>query len=221
MKKETVIFVGGTGLIGSHVLKNLVTNNNKIYNLSRRIIKNYSENTENILFNFDDTSSDMNLPDCDHVFISIGRGLRLWELIYIRKQDRKDHFRIEHDYVFNIAKKAKELGANNLSIVSAVGANSDSSNFYLATKGQIEESLKNLGYENINILRPGHIITNKRRGDISLAVWLIDLFFKLTNPFLINSLRKYRGITLKKVSKFMANEKMAGIKIFHYDDFIK
>ena len=139
----------------------------------------------------------------------------------MRKKDRKNHFKIEHDYVFNIAKKAKDRGVNNLSIISAVGANSNSSNFYLSTKGFIEESLKNLGYKNISILRPGHIIVNKGRGEIGFIVWIIDIFFKLVNPFLRGFLRKYRGISLEKFSEFMANEEMAGINIFYYDDFIK
>ena len=139
----------------------------------------------------------------------------------MRKKDRKNHFKIEHDYVFNIAKKAKDRGVNNLSIISAVGANSNSSNFYLSTKGLIEEDLRNLRYKNINILRPGHIITNKEINEIGFLVWVIDILFKLVNPFLKSSLRKYRGIPLERVSEFMANEEMAGTKIFYYDDFIK
>lgn len=221
MNKETLIFVGSTGLIGREVLESLSKKDKKIYLLLRRLNNTKNENINNILFNFDAPSSEMNLPACDHLFICIGRRLKLWELIYIRKKDRKDHFKIEHDYIYNIAKRAKELGAKNISLISAVGANSYSSNFYLNTKGRIEESIKNLGYKNINILRPGHIIINKSKSEIGLIVWLVDLFFKLVNPFLIGFLSRYRGISLKDISIFMANKSVSGIKIFYYDDFIK
>ena len=221
MNEKKIIFIGGTGLIGGHVLKILSKNINNITALSRRSNNSYPENVLDILFNFDAPLTEFDLPNCDHLFICIGRSLKLSELLYIRKKDRKNHFKIEHDYVFNIAKKAKEMGANNLSIISAVGANSNSSNFYLSTKGFVEESLKNLGYKNINILRPGHIITNKEKNEIGFLVWIIDIFFKFVNPFLKSSLRKYRGIPLETVSEFMVNEEMAGTKIFHYDDFIK
>jgi|TARA_B110000240_G_scaffold45811_1_gene51642 hypothetical protein len=221
MSEKKILFLGGTGLIGSHVLKILSKNINNINALSRRSNNNYPENVKDTFFNFDTPLNELDLPNCDHLFICIGRSLKLSELLYIRKKDRKNHFKIEHDYIFNIAKKAKEMGANNLSIISAVGANSNSSNFYLSTKGLIEEDLKNLRYKNINILRPGHIITNKEINEIGFLVWVIDILFKLVNPFLKSSLRKYRGIPLERVSEFMANEEMAGTKIFYYDDFIK
>ena len=221
MSEKKILFLGGTGLIGSHVLKILSKNINNINALSRRSNNNYPENVKDTFFNFDTPLNELDLPNCDHLFICIGRSLKLRELLYIRKKDRKNHFKIEHDYIFNIAKKAKEMGANNLSIISAVGANSNSSNFYLSTKGLIEEDLKNLRYKNINILRPGHIITNKEINEIGFLVWVIDILFKLVNPFLKSSLRKYRGIPLERVSEFMANEEMAGTKIFYYDDFIK
>ena len=221
MSEKKILFLGGTGLIGSHVLKILSKNINNINALSRRSNNNYPENVKDTFFNFDTPLNELDLPNCDHLFICIGRSLKLSELLYIRKKDRKNHFKIEHDYVFNLAKKAKEMGTNNLSIISAVGANSNSSNFYLSTKGLIEEDLKNLRYKNINILRPGHIITNKEINEIGFLVWVIDILFKLVNPFLKSSLRKYRGIPLERVSEFMANEEMAGTKIFYYDDFIK
>jgi NAD dependent epimerase/dehydratase family enzyme len=183
MNEKKIIFLGGTGLIGSQVLKILSKNTNNINAFSRRSNTNYPENVQDILFNFNTPFSEMDIPNCDHLFICIGRSLKLRELLYMRKKDRKNHFKIEHDYVFNIAKKAKDRGVNNLSIISAVGANSNSSNFYLSTKGFIEESLKNLGYKNISILRPGHIIVNKVRGEIGFIVWIIDIFFKLVNPF--------------------------------------
>jgi hypothetical protein len=221
MSEKKILFLGGTGLIGSHVLKILSKNINNINALSRRSNNNYPENVKDTFFNFDTPLNELDLPNCDHLFICIGRSLKLSELLYIRKKDRKNHFKIEHDYIFNIAKKAKEMGANNLSIISAVGANSNSSNFYLSTKGLIEQDLRNLRYKNINILRPGHIITNKEINEIGFLVWVIDILFKLVNPFLKSSLRKYRGIPLERVSEFMANEEMAGTKIFYYDDFIK
>ena len=130
MNKETLIFVGSTGLIGREVLESLSKKDKKIYLLLRRLNNTKNENINNILFNFDSPSSEMNLPACDHLFICIGRRLKLWELIYIRKKDRKDHFKIEHDYIYNIAKRAKELGAKNISLISAVGANSYSCLLY-------------------------------------------------------------------------------------------
>ena len=40
---------------------------------------------------------------------------------------------VEFTYQLEIAKKAKEAGAKSISLISAVGANSNSKNYYLKT----------------------------------------------------------------------------------------
>ena len=53
MSEKKILFLGGTGLIGSHVLKILSKNINNINALSRRSNNNYPENVKDTFFNFD------------------------------------------------------------------------------------------------------------------------------------------------------------------------
>jgi hypothetical protein len=53
-----------------------------------------------------------------------------------------------------------------------------------------------------------------------LLVFLIDFISKISNSILIGSSRKYRGIELEKISKFMAEKNSKGLNTFYYDDFI-
>jgi uncharacterized protein YbjT (DUF2867 family) len=141
-------------------------------------------------------------------------------LLYIKKKDRENHFKIEHDYIIQILKKAKKLGARDVSIISAIGANKKSSNFYLKTKGLLEESIKLLGYDNVSILRPGHILANNNLSSKDFLIWVIDIFSRLSNFFLIGPMRKYRAIEIDKLSNFMVEKNNKGLNVYYYDDFI-
>ena len=192
----------------------------KIYAFSRQNLVNKFENVKEVIFNFDTLEADIELNNWDHIYICLGRRLKVWELIYIRKKDRENHFKIEHDYIIKILEKAKKLGARDVSIISAIGANSKSSNFYLNTKGRIEESIKLLGYDNVSILRPGHILANNNSNSKDFLIQIVDIFSKISNFFLIGPMRKYRAIEIDKISNFMVEKNNKGLNIYYYDDFI-
>ena len=220
MDNKNIIVFGGSGLIGNSVLNLLDKKKSKIYAFSRRNLDNKFENVKDIIFNFDTLEANIELNNWDHIYICLGRRLNVWELLYIKKKDRENHFKIEHDYVIKILEKAKKLGAKDISIISAIGANKKSLNFYLKTKGLLEESIKLLGYDNVSILRPGHILANKNSISKDFLVWIIDIFSKISNFFLIGPMRKYRAIEIDKLSNFMVEENNKGLNIYYYDDFM-
>lgn len=219
MDNKNIIFFGGSGLIGNSVLNLLDKKESKIYAFSRQNLDNKFKNVKDVIFNFDTLEANIELNNWDHIYICLGRRLKVWELLYIQKKDRKNHFKIEHDYIIKILEKAKKLGARDVSIISAIGANSKSSNFYLKTKGLLEESIKLLGYDNVSILRPGHILTNNNSSK-DFLIWIFDIFSKLANFFLIGPMRKYRSIEIDKLSNFMVEKNNKGLNIYYYDDFI-
>ena len=220
MDNKNIIFFGGSGLIGNSVLNLLDKKKSKIYAFSRQNLDNKFENVKDVIFNFDTLEANIELNNWDHIYICLGRRLKVWELLYIKKKDRENHFKIEHDYIIQILKKAKKLGARDISIISAIGANTKSSNFYFKTKGLLEESIKLLGYDNVSILRPGHILTNNNSSPKDFLIWIVDIFSKLSNFFLIGPMRKYRAIEIDKLSNFMVEKNNKGLNIYYYDDFI-
>ena len=220
MDNKNIIFFGGSGLIGNSVLNILDKKESKIYAFSRQNLDNKFKNVKDVIFNFDTLEASIELNKWDHIYICLGRRLKVWELLYIKKRDRENHFKIEHDYIIQILKKAKKLGARDVSIISAIGANKKSSNFYLKTKGLLEESIKLLEYDNVSILRPGHILTNNNSSSKDFLIWIIDIFSKLSNFFLIGPMRKYRAIEIDKLSNFMVEKNNKGLNIYYYDDFI-
>ena len=220
MDNKNIIFFGGSGLIGNSVLNLLDKKESKIYAFSRQNLDNKFKNVKDVIFNFDTLEANIELNNWDHIYICLGRRLKVWELLYIQKKHRENHFKIEHDYIIKILEKAKKLGARNVSIISAIGANSKSSNFYLKTKGLLEESIRLLEYDNVSILRPGHILSYNDTSYKDFLILIIDIFSKLANFFLIGPMRKYRAIEIDKLSKFMVEKNNKGLNIYYYDDFI-
>ena len=101
-----------------------------------------------------------------------------------------------------------------------MGANPYSKNFYLKTKGEVEEEIKKIDFQFINIFRPS-LLLGHREEDRFLEKIGQNLS-SFINPFLIGSLRKYRGIESSYVAYCMANyEQSGGIKYLYFDDFNK
>ena len=79
-----------------------------------------------------------------------------------RKAGSKEAFR-QVDYVLPLAfaKLAHQQGAEAFALVSAIGADANSSFFYPKTEGEVERDIKLVGFKSLTILRPS-IIGGKR-----------------------------------------------------------
>ena len=178
------------------------------------------DNAEELIIDFDNLS-ELEIPIVNHVYLSLGYPLYYHNVMgFMSDSLKKDLYLVEFTYHLEIAKKAKEAGAKGISLISAVGANSNSKNYYLKTKGMLEEEIIKLGFESTNIFQPGHLRGNKFRLDIVLA----DLISIIFDPFLHGPLKKFRSISVKKISKFVVNNSLhekVGINYFEFKDFIQ
>jgi len=140
----------------------------------------------------------------------------------MKKAGSKDAFwKVDFEYCLAVAKKAREAGATTLSLVSSVGANAESNNFYLHTKGSLENAITTLYYPTFNIYRPGILLGNRteRRPLEALGIHL----FRAIGPLFIGRTRKYRGIDVELLATKMienaTNTKLPkGINYFYFDE---
>ena len=213
------LLAGSTGFLGNNILKELGFNKSPTIALGRRAVPNLPEDSKELLADFDNLE-ELNLPQIDHVYLSLGYPLIHHNVMGLMSASlKKDFFLVDFTYQLEIAKKAKEAGAKNISLISAVAADSNSWNYYLKTKGMLEEEIIKLGFESTNIFQPGHLTGNKLRLDIFLA----DLISLIFDRFLIGSLRKFRSISAKKLSAAVVKNSLqakVGINYFDYKDFI-
>lgn len=141
----------------------------------------------------------------------------------IRQAGSQAAFRaVDHDLVLAAARAAKEGGAQQAIVVSSVGASAKAGNFYLRTKGETEDGLRALGFERLDILRPG-LLTGERQGPARVGEGIAMLAAPLTNALLHGSLRRYRSIpgeTVARAIVALAGGSDSGVHI-HENDAIR
>ena len=215
MLRTKSLVVGSTGLIGSSIVTQLLERKESVIALVRT-----DEASTNSLLDFHKVNfDDLKFPndffsDVKDLFICLGTT--------IKKAGSEDAFqKVDVTYCKEIAKEAQQGGVTNLSIVTSVGSDSNSKNFYLKSKGLIERQILELDFESISIYRPGLLIGPRDEFRISefigqkISPFLID-------PLLRGSLRKYRSINGDKLAKAMINlSGEEGVNYYYFDDFIK
>ncbi len=207
----TSLVIGSTGLIGKKLIFELAKKDSEVIAIARRSISNLPENVSLLEINFDDFLENASLPSCDHIYICLGTT--------IKKAGSQSEFKkVDFDYCVSFAKKAREAGATKISLVSSVGANPFAKNFYLKTKGEVEEEIKKIDFQYINIFRPSLLLG--RREENRFLEKIGQNLSSFINLFLIGSLRKYKSIKSSSIAYCLANyQQSGGIKYLYFDDF--
>ena len=147
---------GATGLVGQAVLAGLLTD--KHYTAVHAVGRRPLALTHPKLIGHEvDFSSLTSLPGIEHVddvFIALGTTIKV--------AGSKAAFRaIDCDAVLAVARAARQAGARRLGVVSAMGADPDSSVFYNRVKGEMEVALRALQFPVLVIARPSMLTGNR------------------------------------------------------------
>ena len=110
---------------------------------------------------------------------------------------------VDHDMVLSFAEAARAAGARHMLTVSSVGANSGSRNFYLRLKGEVEEALERLGFERLDIFRPG-LLRGERGGDRRVGERIAIRLSPLTNAVMRGPFDRFAAIDADAVAAAMA-----------------
>ena len=212
--KEISLVAGSTGLIGKLLIEELVKSGKEVIALSRN--KNISEDKQifNKVVDFDDKESlDGLFTNISDVFICLGTT--------IKKAGSKEKFRkVDVDYCFSIAEAASKAEVPNLSIVTSIGADSQSNNFYLKCKGEVEEMISGLCFKSLSIYRPGLLVGKREEKRFAESIGQI-IQPRLIDPLLRGSSKKYRSV--KAVDLAYTLQKLSGVKegktIYQFEDF--
>lgn len=105
-------------------------------------------------------------------------------------------FRVDHDYVLAVAKGARALGARQFILITAAGAGG--LGFYLRTKGAIERAVADLGFERVDLIRPGFLLGDRSE----LRVWEMvgQRIFAVLTPILVGPLSHYGAVPAAAVA---------------------
>ena len=214
MLRNKSMVVGSTGLVGKSVVNHLIEKDIAVLALVRN-----DEVSKNSLLNyykidFDDLQfPDETFSDIKDIFICLGTT--------IKKAGSKEAFqKVDITYCYEIAKQAQARGVKNISIVTSLGSDSNSANFYLKSKGIIEDKITKIDFDSISIHRPGLLIG--ARNEMRLGEFIGQKIFPyFIDPFLMGSIRKYRSIKGDTLAKAMVNLTGCGegVNYYYFDDF--
>jgi uncharacterized protein YbjT (DUF2867 family) len=190
---KTALIAGASGLVGSELLKILIESNEykAIHVLTRKSLNHNSPKIVEHLIHFDELANLKPEAPIDHIFCTLGTT--------IKKAGTKENFRkVDFEYVVNLGKKAKEINAEKLMVVSSLGANAKSIIFYSRVKGEVEEALKKLSLPHLFIFRPSLLLGNRQehRAGEKMAASV----YKVLSPVFSGPLKKYKGVEAKQVA---------------------
>jgi len=222
LKTHEAILVGASGLIGKHVSSLLINNKTNQIQLNRKSLEVVSEAVEEVIVDLKDENSFRGFLNADCIYITTGTRLTLMQLLHIKNKDRLSFLEVDFEMPLRIARAAYEKGVKKIALVSAIGANKKSNNFYLKTKGMLEEEILNIGFDKVVIARPGHLL-GKRDLPTPKEVKIYELIFKIASPLMVSVLRKYRNIKAESVANSLissVNEMRNGCVILEYEDMM-
>ncbi|WP_236194162.1 oxidoreductase [Pseudomonas glycinae] len=134
----------------------------------------------------------------------------------IKQAGSEEAFRaVDLDMVVAFAKRAREMGARHLIVISALGADRRSSIFYNRIKGEMEYALRAQDWPQLTICRPSLLLGE--RSEPRLGEQLAAPFSKLIPG-------KYRGIEACQLARAMwrlALEEQDGVRIVESDELRK
>ena len=225
MESPLSLVAGGTGLVGSNVIKLLSTKQGAQIILARSFDSEIPQNADLQIIDFDNLGSNkVQLKNgIDHVYLCLGKKLSTYELGYMQHSARESFKLIDFDYSLAIAKLAYDRGARSVALVSAVGAQEGSFNYYFHIKGKLENEIRKIGYENICFARPGHLL-GARKDFRGYEIPILESGLRIAAPFMQGPLMNFRQIEAQQVAESMVvnlQNKKRGETYLFYEDFLK
>ena len=199
---KIALLFGASGLVGSHLLNQLISNNNysKIKLFVRSAIDLNDPKIEIIQTDFNNLENyreDIKGDDC---FFCIGTTKK-------NSPDKNEYKRVELEVPKQIAQIAKSNFVNSFVFVSSGYADPKSSGDYLKFKGEVEEELKKLNFPKLGVMRPSFLLGDRKEKRVGEKIGIF--IFKLMSPLLLGPLKKMKPIHSEIVARSMikvANE---------------
>lgn len=187
---------GAGGLTGTAIVKNLTNDSafEKIIVFSSKDFQFTHPKINFIKFDFDAMDKYKSELKGDVLFCCVGTTRK--------KAGSASNFeRVDLTYPTLLAKTASENHVKKFILISSLGTNSNSSNFYLKTKGRCEENVRQKFSGTVIIFRPG-LLLGKRK-EKRVAEWIAQQIMKRINFLFSGKLQKYRAVSAVQLARCM------------------
>lgn len=208
---KTALIAGSTGLIGSQLLRLLLDSDrySHVVALTRQDLPLQHPKLTQLKIDFSKLGESLDAFAADDIYCCLGTT--------IAKAGTKENFyQVDFYYPLLLAKSGKQRGARQYMLVSALGADKNSSIYYSRVKGEIEEAIANEHFDSLHIFRPSLLLgpRSEQRSGEDAAKIVYKIF-----GFLIP--KKYKAIDSAKVARAMlhfASQEQKGTHIHESKD---
>lgn len=205
---KTAVIIGSTGLVGSLLVEKLAyeAGFHQIIAVCRQKPKDlpiFSSPRVRVI-NFDFSNwSELELQVKSFIGTS-GSSFFCCLGTTIGKAKSEDAFKkVDHDYVVEFSKLAKSCKAEQLLVVSALGADKNSTVFYNKVKGEAEADVQTEYSGKVHFLRPSLLLGDRR--DFRFGERVAILLSPVFSPLLVGPLEKYKPVRASDVAACLFN----------------
>jgi uncharacterized protein YbjT (DUF2867 family) len=191
------IVIGATGLVGSHILKELLIDDYFteviiFVRTSTGIVNPKLKETTSPMMEIDPLRSEI---QGDVLFNALGTTIK-------KAGSQTEQQRIDRDLPISFARIAAENGVRMMLNVSSVGA-SMKGGFYVKTKAEMENGTSAFFPGRVFHFRPSFLVGNRK--EFRPAEKIAFGAMKVIDPILTGSSKKYRSMPADKLAKAMVN----------------
>ncbi|MDN3377088.1 MULTISPECIES: NAD(P)H-binding protein [unclassified Pseudoalteromonas] len=194
---KTAIVIGATGLIGGHLVKQLISaaHITQVITLTRRPVSYNSDKVINYVVDFAQLEQHSNLFKADILFSCLGTTKKAAGSIDAQRK-------VDFNYQLHAAQLAAKSGVEHYLVVSSSGANANSRSAYLKMKGELEQAVTQLNFKQISIIQPS-LLLGERGDDFRLGEKLGSILLPVLCR--LPGLKKFRPISGTQVAIKMCN----------------
>ena len=191
-----ILLIGSTGLIGRHLADRMLERGHEVHALLRRTAEREAPGWREIVAPASEWPALVRRIRGDVAISALGTTMRA-------AGSRQGFRAVDHDLVVDFATAARAAGVSHMVLVSSVGASSGSRNFYLRVKGEVEARLDEIGFDRLDIVRPG-LLKGDRGADRRFKERIAIAASPLVDLVLRGPLDRYGSIRASQVANALA-----------------
>ncbi|MGH8493557.1 MAG: NAD(P)H-binding protein [Moraxellaceae bacterium] len=198
MPGRTAILIGATGLVGGHLLQQLLDSPvySKVIAVSRRPVSaSHGKLVRVETGSFDLLGTALAGMKADDAFCCLGTTIR-------QAGTKAEFHKVDYGYALEFAHSALRNGVKHFLLVSAIGADARSPVFYNRVKGMLEKEVAALGFPQLSIFRPSLLVGDRVESRPGEAIGA--RLSALIAPFLRGPLLSMHPVTGADVASAMA-----------------
>ena len=212
MTTKHAIIIGATGLVGSHLLEQIIEDErfSGVDVFGRRSSNASHPKINEQIIDFEKPADWQHKLQGDVVYLCLGTTRA-------KAGGKKAQYVVDYTYQYEFAKAAAAAGVNMLVLVSSAGARLSSRFFYIRMKAELERDIRGLSFGQMVFIRPGSLTGPRREKRLAenFGVWVMRQLNRL------GIARKYKPIHANTVAKAMINatfKSQQGVSIHELDE---